>query len=526
MKIRTNPIPRWQTLMLTLLMLLSMFPVSAFAANVPTPSSNSYFSCYTQKSSGKVYTCSDASLCMKNGGYVACSTDECQILSVSGDAAYVRYPVPGGTRCGWVPLSTFTDFSLTGNVPTAVATAKITTYRRPGGPVYGSISRNDTVYILGSSGSYTQIVYPVGTKWKLAVITSSNADRYLKSTTPVTTAPTTLSCPLKNGTYVMVPKCAPNSAIEVSNSSLNNGAAVQIWTRAFQNGKILPTMTVRVEVVGNNAVVLYNGNSGKCIDVDSQRKDAGAMLHQWDLPANEKTTRNSAIWLVKSAGNGAYYLINKNSGLAMDVSGASSNNGTRLIQYTPNQSSAQQICFYAADHFNQSSSVQFTPGSSPTLNTLGTKTMSSALYGTSGGRITCGFDGYINTNGRHEGIDFVRGYGSAVYSLTDGVITRVTQGYNGSKGLSTIAIYSASTNKTVVYLHSDPLDSLYSGQQISRGQQIATEAWRGVSKSSGTHTHVEVRNGRCTGAAKSVNDYTLDNQNPTSFWNSQGYQVK
>lgn len=154
------------------------------------------------------------------------------------------------------------------------------------------------------------------------------------------------------------------------------------------------------------------------------------------------------------------------------------------------------------------------------------KAMSSALYGTSGGRISCGFDGYTTTNGRHEGIDFVRGYGSAVYSLTDGVITRVTQGYNGAKGLSTIAIYSASTNKTVVYLHSDPLDSLYSGQQISRGQKIATEAWRGVSKSSGTHTHVEVRNGRCTGAAKSVNDYTLDNQNPTSFWNSQGYQVK
>lgn len=155
-----------------------------------------------------------------------------------------------------------------------------------------------------------------------------------------------------------------------------------------------------------------------------------------------------------------------------------------------------------------------------------TQNMSYALYKSSGGKLTCGFDGYVNTIGRHEGIDFKKGYGSAVYSLTDGVITRVTEGYNGSNGLSTIAIYSASTGKTVIYLHADPLNSLYVGQTISRGQQIATEAWRGCSSSSGTHTHVEVRDGRRTAAAKSVNDYTLDNSNPTAFWNGQGYLVK
>lgn len=156
----------------------------------------------------------------------------------------------------------------------------------------------------------------------------------------------------------------------------------------------------------------------------------------------------------------------------------------------------------------------------------GTQAMSYALYKSSGGRLTCGFDGYTTTRGRHEGIDFAKGYGSAVYSLTDGVITRVTEGYNGTNGLSTVAIYYAAAGKTVVYLHLDPLNSLYVGQQISRGQQIGTEAWRGCSTSDDTHTHVEVRNGKRTGAAKSVRDYTLDNPNPTSFWNSQGYSVK
>ena len=160
-----------------------------------------------------------------------------------------------------------------------------------------------------------------------------------------------------------------------------------------------------------------------------------------------------------------------------------------------------------------------------TGNQSGSTALSTALYKSSG-VISCGFDGYKTTSGRHEGIDFVKGYGSAVYSLTDGVITRVTQGANGSNGLSTIAIYSESTGKTVVYLHTDPLDSLREGQTVSKGQQIATEAWRGCSKASDTHTHVEVRNGYRTAAAKSVKDYTLENENPTSFWNSQGYSVK
>ena len=149
--------------------------------------------------------------------------------------------------------------------------------------------------------------------------------------------------------------------------------------------------------------------------------------------------------------------------------------------------------------------------------------LSTALYKSNSGSISCGFDGYKSTNGRHEGIDFVKGYGSAVYSLTDGVITRVTEGYNGINGLSTIAIYSQSTGKTVVYLHTDPLNSIKAGQTVVKGQQIATEAYRGTSS---THTHVEVRNGRQTGAAKSLNDYTLENENPTSFWNHQGYSVK
>jgi murein DD-endopeptidase MepM/ murein hydrolase activator NlpD len=152
--------------------------------------------------------------------------------------------------------------------------------------------------------------------------------------------------------------------------------------------------------------------------------------------------------------------------------------------------------------------------------------LSYSLYNLGGGRITCGFDGYVNTPGRHEGIDIARGVGSAVRALVAGEVINIVRGANGSGGLSTIAIYNAKYDKTIIYLHTAPLSSLSVGQSISRDQRIATEAWHGVSSRSAAHTHVEMRPGRRTLAAKSVNDPVLDNPNPTSFWKARGYKVR
>ncbi|GAB3659276.1 hypothetical protein GCM10027589_20310 [Actinocorallia lasiicapitis] len=115
--------------------------------------------------------------------------------------------------------------------------------------------------------------------------------------------------------------------------------------------------------------------------------------------------------------------------------------------------------------------------------------------------------------------------GADVRALVAGEIIYINRGATGGSGLSTLSIYNASLNKTIVYLHSAPLGSLTVGQQISRGQVIADESWRGVSSSGGAHTHVEMRLGRQTHAAKSVGDSTLDNPNPNAFWVSQGYNV-
>lgn len=132
----------------------------------------------------------------------------------------------------------------------------------------------------------------------------------------------------------------------------------------------------------------------------------------------------------------------------------------------------------------------------------------NTIFGRSGGRISCDFDGYVNTPGRHEGIDMVLNHGAEIHAITSGVVTKA-----GGDRINTVAIYDSANNKTVVYLH---MGSVYvrEGQQVSKGTVIGTQGSVGASSS---HIHLEVRDGQRRAAAKSVNDPTLDNSNPYSY---------
>ena len=43
--------------------------------------------------------------------------------------------------------------------------------------------------------------------------------------------------------------------------------------------------------------------------------------------------------------------------------------------------------------------------------------MPKRLYKGSGGSVTCGWDGYQNTKGRHAGIDCAKDQGSSIYTI-------------------------------------------------------------------------------------------------------------
>lgn len=224
----------------------------------------------------------------------------------------------------------------------------------------------------------------------------------------------------------------------------------------------------------------------------------------------------ASLWLPLKNSDGSVSFRNCATGYLMDVRRGDYSLGSQIISWHSNAYQRSQSYWLAR-------TSDPAPAPAPSGGTL-----TCALYGVSTDRsyITCGFDGYVNTRGRHEGIDFKRGLNCPVYALTDGVVTRVTFGSTGSGGLSTIAVYNSAQDKTVIYLHTRPLAGLSVGQTVRRGDQIAAESWRGVSSSSGTHTHVEVRDGRRTSAARSVGDYRLENPDPGPIWSRFGYQVR
>lgn len=421
-------------------------------------------------------------------------SDEITVLSVTDRYCRVSYPISRSrSKTGYIP----TNAILTGTSGnTYTASAQVTTYRRPYGYSYGYISRGDKVTILGTYGDYTQVKYPVSNGYKYGFITNANANSYIKNTNSGNG-----SANIANGTYKIATALNTNYVLDVNNYATFNGGNVEIYPYHNTNNEKWNVISL-----GNGYYRIKDVNSGKSLDVNGGGSASGTNVQIW-----EQNNTNAQKWRFADAGNGYYYIINAN-GCYLDVQNGQVKNGNNVWVYTGNRTNAQKW---------KLTSVSITQNDNNNTKV----NLSYGLYKSNAAYISCGFDGYRTTSGRHEGIDIKYGIGKPVYSLTDGVVVRVAYGYNGGRGLSTIAIYNAASNKTIIYLHSAPF-SLKAGQTISRGQQIATEAWRGISYSSGAHTHVEVRDGRQSYASKSVGDPVLNNPNPTNFWNSQGYNIK
>ena len=174
-------------ILLLVTLLIFAFSISANAASWPSFGSSKPIRAYTISSRNNTTAYSDANLKKKRGTIYA--SDEIYIYSIGSNAsstmvAYCSYPVPGGRKYAFIPLQAVTNVRYPGELNTA--RSSVITYRRPGSSTRaGSISKNDKVYKLSVSGSYTQVLYNIGsasnpTGWRMAWITTSNYNNYIK----------------------------------------------------------------------------------------------------------------------------------------------------------------------------------------------------------------------------------------------------------------------------------------------------------------------------------------------------------
>lgn len=275
--------------------------------------------CYTIGTSN-VQVYSNTKLTSKYGAIYP--SDEITVVTVTDRYCKVTYPVSRGKKTGYISTSKILT-KTTGS--SYRSRSKITTYRRVGGTSYGYISNGDSVRVLGASGSYTQVKYPVSGGYKYAFIKTADLNAYIlpaKSNTGI----------VSNGTYKLVSALNGSYVMDVNGASAANGANVQLYQ---DNGSNAQKFTFTRQSDGYYTIA--NVNSGKMLDCNGAGKTNGTNIQMY--ASNSSAAQR---WKLTSAGNGYYTLTCKCNGLLADVSGARVANGTNIQMYASNGSAAQK----------------------------------------------------------------------------------------------------------------------------------------------------------------------------------------
>jgi hypothetical protein len=100
--------------------------------------------------------------------------------------------------------------------------------------------------------------------------------------------------------------------------------------------------------------VLTNQNSGMAMDVAGASKTAGALVIQW--PANGGANQE---WTLQPVSGNVFTVHNANSGLCLDVPGSSATEGVQLDQGTCNGRAGQEWAFEAVGSYQSASDADF-----------------------------------------------------------------------------------------------------------------------------------------------------------------------
>lgn len=282
------------SVLLLFAVMMGQFRISVSAASVRK--------CYTISSSNtRVYSNTGLT---RGSGWIY-GSDEVTVLDVHDSYAQVKYPISKWrTKKGYIATSAILT-AVSGN--SYKAGARITTYRRPGGASYGYIDRNDSVMVLGRSGNYTQVKYPVSGGYKYAFITTGNAEKYITGSGSNGNSESYVS--VSNGTYIVRSALDNNKVMDANgNRPVSDGTNIQLCSyNGGDNQKYL------ISHVGSGWYKIICSWGNKSIDVREADKgnEVNVELCGWHGGDNQ-------LWRFISAGSGYYYIQSK-LGTYLDV---------------------------------------------------------------------------------------------------------------------------------------------------------------------------------------------------------------
>lgn len=124
------------------------------------------------------------------------------------------------------------------------------------------------------------------------------------------------------GTYRLINRNS-GKAMDVVDASTANGARVQQWSYA-SNPNQKWVFTHR----GANQYTITSAQTGKAIDQEAGEILGGDHIQMYSLNTNSANQR----WIVQPTDSGYYRLVSANSGLVLEINGASTANGARVYQ--------------------------------------------------------------------------------------------------------------------------------------------------------------------------------------------------
>ena len=166
---------------------------------------------------------------------------------------------------------------------------------------------------------------------------NAEADLFLSSKIPDSAPIPQGTQTISDGEYHIISALDTSKAVDVRGASKDNGANVQLYSN-LSDGR----NTFHVTYLGNGAYKIINSNSGRCLDVDAAGMTAGTNVQQWDYVGADQQQ-----WIIQEAGDGWFNIVSKKNGLYLDISGGNPSNETNIQVWGGNGTAGQKWRFLA-----------------------------------------------------------------------------------------------------------------------------------------------------------------------------------
>ena len=144
-----------------------------------------------------------------------------------------------------------------------------------------------------------------------------------------------------NDGYYKIQHVESGKLLDIRDENRENGAVLQIWEEYPGNNNQI----YKITSVGNYKIILQpNHVEGKIVETRNSRTEDHAEVGMWDyvgIPCQE--------WYLYRNDDGTYSFKNSNSGLYLNVEGNNTSNGTRVIQYHDDGTTAMRFNLFRLD---------------------------------------------------------------------------------------------------------------------------------------------------------------------------------